>query len=137
MRYELWYRAGVEIHDLRAVQNIQVKTRLAQYMIRTAETEKEARRAAEYILEMVKFDTENYKRVRIQNGKWNADVDALLDDEIRRVHKACSEEIRAKWSKPMMTDDDFGDYLYKHELGPILADTFPEAQKAQAFGLFL
>lgn len=135
--YQLWYKEGVEIHDLVHAQGIQSKGRMAQQAIRKANTADEGKRVAEKILDMVKFDTDAYKTARITNGKWNTDVEKLFSNEIDKVHRMCSEEIRSKWARPTMTDEELAQYFYRQEIAPEIADAMPDAVKAQTFDLLL
>ena len=135
--YQLWYKEGIEIHDLLHAQGIQSKGNTARLLIRQANSEGESKRVAEKILDMVKFDTDAYKLGRISNGKWSADVEKLFSNEIDKVHRVCSEEIRRKWAKPSMTDEELADYFYRQEVEPELADVMPDAVKAYEVGLLL
>lgn len=135
--YQLWFKEGVEIHDLIHVQGIKSKSNTARLLIQQAKSEDESKRAAEKILDMVKFDTDAYKLGRISNGKWSADVEKLFSHEIDKVHRMCSEEIRSKWAKPQMTDAELADYFYRQEVGPEIADAMPDGIKAYEVGLLL
>lgn len=135
--YQLWYKEGVEIHDLIHVQGIQSKGNTARFLIQQAKSEDESKRVAEKILDMVRFDADAYKLGRISNGKWSMDVEKLVSHEIDKVHRMCSEEIRSKWAKPIMTDEELADYFYRQEVEPRIADAMPDAMKAQTFDLLL
>lgn len=135
--YQLWYKEGVEIHDLIHVQGIQSKGNTARFLIQQAKSENESKRVAEKILDMVKFDTYAYKLGRISNGKWNTDVEKLVSHEIDKVHRICSQEIRRKWVKPTMTDEQLADYFYRQEVEPKIADGMPDGMKAYEVGLLL
>lgn len=135
--YQLWYKENVEYHDLIHVQGIQSKGNMARFLIQHAESEDESKRVAEKVLDMVRFDTDAYKIGRISNGKWNTDVEKLFSNEIDKVHRMCSREIRSKWAVPAMTDEELADYFYRQDVEPTIADVMPDVVKAQTFDLLL
>lgn len=124
--YQVWYKAQTQIHDMMQLAGMQGRTALAKKMIQEASTEEESKRAAEYIMRLMRFDADRLKHAHKSLGKYGVNVDSMIDAEIEHVHQACSEEIRAKWSKPYMDDKGFEDYLYKHSVGPCLADALPD-----------
>lgn len=67
----------------------------------------ESRRQAEYLLDMVGFDRENRVRMDIRAGKATASLARLHNREIGHVHSAKSDEIRGRWSYPLMDDQQF------------------------------
>lgn len=124
--YQVWYKAKTQVHDMMQLAGMQSRTALAKKMIQQASTEEESKRAAEYIMRLMRFDAGRLKHAHKSLGKYGVDVDSMIDAEIEHVHQACSEEIRAKWSKPYMDDKGFQDYLYQHSVGPCLADALPD-----------
>ena len=124
--YQVWYKAQTQVHDMLLLAGMQGRTALAKKMIQQASTEEEGKRAAEYIMRLMRFDADRLKHAHKSLGKYGVNVDSMIDAEIEHVHQACSEEIRAKWSRPYMDDKGFEDYLYQHSVGPCLADALPD-----------
>lgn len=124
--YQVWYKAQMQMHDMMQLAGMQGRTALAKKMIRDASTEEEGKRCAEYIMRLMRFDADRLKHAHKSLGKYGVNVDSMIDAEIEHVHQACSEEIRAKWSKPYMDDKGFEEYLYQHSVGPCLADALPD-----------
>lgn len=129
--YQVWYKAQTQIHDMMQLAGMQGRTALAKQMIQQASTEEESKRAAEYIMRLMRFDADRLKHAHKSLGKYGVNVDSMIDAEIEHVHQACSEEIRAKWSRPYMDDKGFEDYLYQHSVGPCLADALPDVGALQ------
>lgn len=129
--YQVWYKAQTQIHDMMQLAGMQGRTALAKKMIQQASTEEESKRAAEYIMRLMRFDADRLKHAHKSLGKYGVNVDSMIDAEIEHVHQACSEEIRAKWSRPYMDDKGFEDYLYQHSVGPCLADALPDVGALQ------
>ena len=124
--YQVWYKAQSQVHDMMQLAGVQGRTALAKRMIQDASSAEESKRAAEYIMRLIRFDADRLKHAHKSLGKSNVvGVDSLIGAEIEHVHQACSEEIRAKWSKPHMDDKEFEDYLYHHSVEPCLADALP------------
>lgn len=129
--YQVWYKAQTQVHDMMQLAGMQGRTALAKQMIQQASTEEESKRAAEYIMRLMRFDADRLKHAHKSLGKYGVNVDSMIDAEIEHVHQACSEEIRAKWSRPYMDDKGFEDYLYQHSVGPCLADALPDVGALQ------
>lgn len=101
--YSLWY-VGEGYHELIRDTKNGIAERHANNLLGGGD---ESRRQAEYLLDMVSFDRENRARIDIRAGKANANLARLHSREIGRVHSAKGDEIRGRWSYPLMDDQEF------------------------------
>lgn len=122
--YNLWYREGIEAHDIQQVQRIRTKANVALKMIEQSDSQREAERVAERLLHDLHFDTETYKSARIHLGRHSVKTDSILSKEIENVHRACSDAIRSKWHRPMMNDKELADYFFEREIEPEIKSSF-------------
>lgn len=121
--YNIWYKEGIERHDIQQIQRIREKTRTALNRISETKNQEEAEMVAERLLHNLSFDAEAYRSAKMQLGKHSARADSLLSSEIENVHRACSDAIRSKWHKPMMSDGELADYFFRQEVAPMVADS--------------
>ena len=101
--YSLWY-VGDAYHELIRDTKNGIAERHANSLLGGSS---EARRQAEYLLDMVGFDRENRARMDIRAGKATASLARLHNCEIGHVHSAKGDEIRGRWSYPLMDDREF------------------------------
>lgn len=101
--YSLWY-VGEGHHELLRDTKNGIAERRAHNLL---EGSSEARRQAEYLLDMVGFDRENRARLDILAGKASVNLARLHNREIGHVHASKSDEIRGRWSYPLMDDQEF------------------------------
>lgn len=127
--YQEWYLKDLEKHVMFKLQEIKGTGFIAQQLIRNAGDAKEAERVAEYFLDTMHFDAENYRKFRKKDGKSDIRVDSLISDEIAHVHHACAEEIRKKWTKPLMTEEEVNEYFAKKEIEPELEESLKDVGK--------
>lgn len=101
--YGLWY-VGEGYHELIRDTKNGIAERHANNLLRGGD---ESRRQAEYLLDMVGFDRENRARMSIRAGRATASLARLHNREIGHVHASKSDEIRGRWSYPLMDDQEF------------------------------
>lgn len=90
-------------------------------------TRKENAQLSEYLLQKLKFDADiqaRYSSFQVGDSR----VSALrLNDYVRHIHQAKSEEIRSRFEEPGLTDDEAGEVLYKMKVKPILDEALKDA----------
>ena len=101
--YSLWY-VGEGYHELIRDTKNGITERHANSLLGGGA---ESRRQAEYLLDMVGFDRENRARMSIRAGRATASLARLHNREIGHVHASKSDEIRGRWSYPLMDDQEF------------------------------
>ena len=103
VEYSLWY-VGEGYHELIRDTKNGIAERHANDLMGGGA---ESRRQAEYLLDMVGFDCENRARMSIRAGRATASLARLHNREIGHVHSAKGDEIRGRWSYPLMDDQEF------------------------------
>lgn len=103
VEYSLWY-VGEGYHELMRDTKNGIAERHANDLMGGGA---ESRRQAEYLLDMVGFDCENRARMSIRAGRATASLARLHNREIGHVHASKSDEIRGRWSYPLMDDQEF------------------------------
>lgn len=101
--YSLWY-VGEGYHELVRGTKNGIAERHANSLLGGGD---ESRRQAEYLLDMVGFDRESRARMDVRAGRARVSLTRLHSREIGHVHAAKSDEIRGRWSYPLMDDQEF------------------------------
>lgn len=114
--YRLIYD-GAGMHDIIGLAKSQTYANAAK--------QADSKALAEYFLDMARFDSDFRQSHFIEAESYSAQVsksDTKLMRRIDHIHENCSQEIREKWSKPQLSDDEVADILYADRIEKKLAE---------------
>lgn len=124
--YELWYIGAAEHELMTASKNkMLVDTSLALLDSGVIT----GKQMAERLMTNLEFDTKQLDSYSRYNGSGSYSVSKAHSREIDRVHKACSDEIRATWDSSQISDKQLQDALFTDAAKPLL-DQIPNEVKA-------
>lgn len=114
--YKLIYD-GAGMHEILGLAKSQTYANAAK--------QADSKALAEYFLDMARFDSDFRRSHFIEAESYNAQVsksDTKLMRQIDHIHENCSQEIRGKWNKPQLSDDEVADILYADRIEKKLAE---------------
>lgn len=114
--YKLIYD-GAGMHEILGLAKSQTYANAAK--------QADSKALAEYFLDMARFDSDFRGSHFIEAESYSAQVsksDTKLMRQIDHIHENCSQEIRGKWSKPQLSDDEVADILYADGIEKKLAE---------------
>lgn len=113
--YKLIYD-GAGAHEIRGLVKSQMRANAAKAA--------DSKALAEYFLSMVRFDSDFRKSHIIEGENYRAKVsksDSSIMRQIDHIHENCSQEIRSKWDRPQLSDEEVVDALYADKIEKELA----------------
>lgn len=113
--YRLIYD-GAGMHDILGLAKSQAYASAAR--------QADSKALAEYFLDRVRFDSDFRTKYSIDASNYNMSVsksDSNIARQIDHIHENCSQEIRGKWAKPQLSDEEVADALYADRIEKELA----------------
>ena len=113
--YRLIYD-GAGMHDILGLAKSQAYASAAR--------QADSKALAEYFLGRVRFDSDFRTKYSIDTSNYNMNVsksDSNIARQIDHIHENCSQEVRSKWAKPQLSDEEVADALYADRIEKELA----------------
>lgn len=118
--YALWYTGDSMHRVLNAAKQEAVITDAYNLLGNGTVTGKQM---AERLLDNLEFDTKQHERYALQmRDKGTLEATKATTREIDKVHRLLGDEIRSKWDKPLISDEQLENALYLDAIQDELPD---------------
>lgn len=118
--YDLWYTGDGLHRVLNAAKQEAVITDAYNLLGNGTVTGKQM---AERLLDNLEFDTKQQERYALQmRDKGTLEATKATSREIDKVHRLLGDEIRSKWDKPIISDEQLENALYLDAIQDELPD---------------